>query len=94
VLAPAERSDAVTQLMLRETPTIGVRSFGVSRRELERHVREVNTPWGFVRVKFSGQGGEVLHAKPEFDDCQRLAHQHGVPVIHVIEAAQKASRPG
>ncbi len=89
-LTTRENRSREAEVMLRETPTIGVRWRDVTRVELTRDVQEVNTPWGIVRVKYSGQNGEILHAKPEFDDCQRLACEHGVSVLVVVEAARLA----
>ena len=47
----------------------------------------VKTPFGEVRVKISRMNGSVLNAAPEFDDCQRIAAQKGIPLKDVIAAA-------
>jgi uncharacterized protein (DUF111 family) len=50
----------------------------------------VETPYGPVRVKVGRLGGEVLNARPEWDDCAVRAREHGVPVKRVLEAASAA----
>ena len=47
---------------------------------------------GAVRVKIGSRAGEVINAAPEFDDCEQLARQAGVPVKEVIQAAVAAYR--
>lgn len=90
VIARPETAGLLADLVLRETTTLGVRSYAAARRELERHHVEVRTPWGPVRVKVGTLGGEVVNAAPEFDDCERLAESGGVPVKRIIQAASAA----
>ena len=90
VLAPRPKVDALAELVLRETTTLGLRIYPVRRRELPRQHENVQTPWGVVRVKVGKIGDEVVNAAPEFEDCERLAAEAGVPVKRVIQAAVAA----
>jgi uncharacterized protein (DUF111 family) len=45
---------------------------------------------GPVRVKLARQGGDILNASPEFDDCARLAAERGLPVKQVYALAVQA----
>jgi uncharacterized protein (TIGR00299 family) protein len=90
VLAPHDRVDALVEMVLRETTTLGVRMYPVQRRELARRHVEVTTQWGPVRVKLGLLGDEVVNQAPEFEDCERLARAAGVPVKHIIQAASAA----
>ncbi len=74
-------------LVFRETTTIGVRTYDVRRKVLDREVVRVETPFGEVRMKISRMNGSVLNATPEYDDCQRLAAEKGIPLKQVIAAA-------
>jgi len=47
----------------------------------------VATPFGEVRMKISRMNGSVLNATPEYEDCQRLAVEKGIPLKQVIAAA-------
>jgi len=94
LVAPAEVEDAV-QTILRETPTLGLRVLPVRRRKARRRQREVDTPWGKVRVKEKilrdEEGREQVVARsPEYEDCARLACQHGVSLEEVYRAAAGA----
>jgi uncharacterized protein (TIGR00299 family) protein len=90
VLAPTAAVDGLTELVLRETTTLGVRMYPVTRRELARRHVEVATRWGPVRVKLGMLGDEVINWAPEFDDCERLAAEAGVAVKQIIQAASAA----
>jgi uncharacterized protein (TIGR00299 family) protein len=89
VLARPEDADALAALVLRETPTLGVRRQVVSRYKAGREVRPVKTPWGTVGVKVKLLAGQVVAVSPEYDDCARLAASAGVPLAEVMEAARR-----
>jgi uncharacterized protein (TIGR00299 family) protein len=91
LLAQPEHADELAALLLRETPTLGVRRFGFARYKALRELREVQTPWGPVRVKEKRVPGQVLAVSPEYDDCARLAAAAGVPLDAVMAAARRAA---
>ena len=86
---PSDRR-RLTDLVFRETTTIGVRYHEMDRECLERDAVPVTTPWGDVRVKVARRGGHVLNAQPEFDDVARLAAEHDVPIKEVHAQATRA----
>ena len=90
-LAASVQAEAVTETMLRETTSIGVRRLPVWRTERPRRTEHVTTPYGGVRVKVSGGPWGPPIAKPEFDDCAALARERGVPVREVLAAATHAA---
>ncbi len=92
VLTAAPERQALTQLILRETTTLGVRAHAVERAVLERRFDTVVTPWGPVQVKVGLDAGEVLNAWPEFEDCRALALSEEVPLKDVQAAAIAAWR--
>ncbi len=92
VIAPTDRRHALTDLLFKESTTIGVRYEEMLRTCLDRAVEIVTTPYGDVRFKIARRDGQELNAAPEFDDCARLAAEHGVSVKAVQAAAVKARR--
>jgi len=86
--------EALLDTLLRESTTLGVRSYAVERRALERDWVEVQTPWGKVRVKRGLHNGVVLNAHPEFEDCRQVAEATGVPLKQVMAAALVALNSG
>lgn len=90
VLCRPQDADRLAMLLLRETPTLGVRRHFVSRSKASRVVHQVDTPWGPVRVKVKTLAGDAVSASPEYDDCSRLAAEAEVPLREVMEAARSA----
>jgi uncharacterized protein (TIGR00299 family) protein len=90
VLSPPDRREALSQIVFRETTTLGLRYHDVLRECLRREQIEVQTPWGPVRMKVARRGDALMNASPEFDDCRRLAAEHQVPVKDVQAAAVRA----
>jgi uncharacterized protein (TIGR00299 family) protein len=91
LLAPTADADSFAALLLRETPTLGVRAQTFFRYKAEREMRQVDTPWGRVRVKAKLLGKETVALSPEYDDCVRLAEEARVTLAEVMEAARKGA---
>jgi hypothetical protein len=92
VLCTSSRREALEEVLFAETTTLGVRRQEWERTVLEREVVAVDTPYGRIGVKLGKRGGRVLNAQPEFDDCQRAAAAHGVPLKEIWAAALCAYR--
>lgn len=90
VLARPEDADRLALVLLRETPTLGVRSRALTRTKAGREVRLFDTPWGPVPVKLKMLDGEVVAGTPEYDACARLAAEAGVPIAAVMDAARQS----
>ncbi len=91
LLATPERFAALSDLLLRETPTLGVRYSVRRRRKAERRVRTVTTPWGEILLKDKVLDGQVVASSPEYEDCARLARESGVPLAEVYGTAVRLS---
>ncbi len=92
LLCSPARSADFEALLLRETPTLGLRIRQDRRTCLQRSQVPVETPYGPVRVKVGTAGGEERNAAPEFEDCRAAAAKHQVPLKRVQEAALAAYR--
>jgi hypothetical protein len=82
---PAD-SEALTALLFEETTTIGVRSYEVERRALERETVRVKTPFGAIDVKVARLNGRIVNRMPEYEQCRAAAQASGV-ALRVVEAA-------
>jgi pyridinium-3,5-bisthiocarboxylic acid mononucleotide nickel chelatase len=86
VVAPDKRA-AITDVVFRETTTIGLRHHDVDRECLAREIVTVTTPLGPVRFKVSSRNGHVVTATPEFEDCAKLAVANNLAVREVQAVA-------
>jgi hypothetical protein len=87
VLAPREALPALEEVLFRETTTLGVRRYAVTRHKLHREARTVETPWGPVQGKVAWREGRPPTFSPEYEDCARLAREQGIALRHVYAAA-------
>ena len=83
VIAEEKDAERLSEVILRESTTLGVRNYPVGRKKLPREVKEVETRFGKVRVKVSGD----RRFQPEYDDCRRIALEKGVPIQEVYREA-------
>jgi uncharacterized protein (TIGR00299 family) protein len=90
IISKPEDREALTDLMFRETTTIGVRFAEMERECLERETVEVNTPLGSIRFKIARRNGRILNAQPEFEDIARIAGERGLPAKEVQAIVTKA----
>jgi uncharacterized protein (TIGR00299 family) protein len=90
ILCRAAEREHLTELLFRETTTLGVRSFEVQRRALEREVVRVETSFGAIDVKVARMNGRVVNEKPEYEQCREAARLAGVALRDVERAVRNA----
>jgi uncharacterized protein (TIGR00299 family) protein len=90
VIAPPAKREAITAVLFTHTTTIGVRYQEMRRDTLDRTMVSIDTPLGSVRMKVASRDGRVLNAAAEFDDCARIAAEHGIAIKQVQAIATKA----
>lgn len=90
VLSSPELGPSLEDLVFRESTTLGIRRRREDRRVLARSFGCADTPWGSVSVKVAELPGGGRRVVPEFDDCQRLAREAGVPLEEILAAARVA----
>ena len=87
VLSAPENAEALAEIVLAETGTLGVRRTTAERFCLERTWEAVATPFGEVRVKVGRWAGREITAAPEYEDCRVAAQNSGAPLRDVYRAA-------
>ncbi len=84
VLCPEDQVSKIARTLMKETGTLGVRVYTVSRIKLSRETRIVKVPLRgreyAVRVKIAKDfQGNILGFKPEYEDVDRIARVTGTP---------------
>ena len=90
VIAPPQLRAALSDVIFRETTTIGLRHSEVEREVLRREIVAVETSLGPVRFKLAWRDGRVVNAVPEFEDCAALSRTHHMSVKDVQATALQA----
>lgn len=88
IISLPEMTEQLADVAFAETTTLGLRVYQTERRVLGREIAEVATSFGPVRVKYNQHGAFT----PEYEDCRKLAAQHGVPLRAVIAEAEQVFR--
>jgi uncharacterized protein (TIGR00299 family) protein len=92
ILCSATQKEALSDLLFLETTTLGVRSYEVERRALERSIMRVDTEYGAIDVKVAHLNGRVVNQMPEFEQCREAAKTANVALKTVEEAVRAALR--
>lgn len=80
VLCKSEDAKKIKELIFTHTTAIGVREIDVVKTELKRKFVSVETKFGDIRLKISGDDERV---KPEFDECKSAALAHKTSIFQV-----------
>ena len=80
VLCKDEDAKKLKELIFTHTTAIGVREIDVVKTELKRKFVSVETKFGDIRLKISGDDEK---AKPEFDECKNAALAHKTSIFQV-----------
>lgn len=88
ILCEQIKKNEMMQLLFKETTTLGVRTYEVERRALQRTVVRVETQYGPIDVKVALLNGQIVNEMPEFEQCRRIAKETGIPLKRVEEAVR------
>jgi hypothetical protein len=83
VMARLNDHHRLTDIIFRETTTLGVRLQHIQRRILARSEEEVDSPWGPMRVKKIRDGMGADRIVPEYETCRQIAKRHQIPLREV-----------
>jgi len=92
VLVPKDKEREASELILRETPTLGIRTRPVDRYVADRKMVTIETSLGPVIVKVKLLDGAAISAAPEPDEVRRIALETGMPFQEVYQRTTEAAR--
>lgn len=90
VLTNENNAEKISDYILKDTSTFGIRSFVVDKTMLKRRIQSVSTPFGTVNFKEGISQGKVIKFKPEFNDIKTIAHKNNIPFQTVYQKAIEA----
>ncbi len=85
VLCSPDQMNKVKELLFTETTTLGLRSYKVDKTALERKLSKLATDYGEVTIKSCYYQNKLLHSKPEYEDCKRIAKERNIPIREVLK---------
>ena len=91
-LVPKDKEREASEVILRETPTLGIRTRRVDRYVAGREVVSIQTDLGAIDVKVKLLEGKAISAAPEPDEVRRIALETGKPFQEVYQRATEEAR--
>jgi hypothetical protein len=85
VICTPDEVGKFSDMLLKETTTIGMRWRLENRIKATRSIEQIDTPYGPVRVKVAKNGGRIINTTPEYEDCKRAAIENEIPLKKVLE---------
>jgi uncharacterized protein (DUF111 family) len=92
VLAPRHAEFDLTQTIMRETSTLGIRVSPVFRHIAEREMIEFDSTVGHTKVKVKRFTGNILSVHPEYEECRRIALERDIPLQEVYRIIETDAR--
>jgi uncharacterized protein (TIGR00299 family) protein len=91
IICPFEKLPSVTEFLLRETTTLGLRWHEEERARADREILTIRTKYGPIHFKMARWESTVINLSPEYEDCKRLALKKRVPLKDLFEEAKKVA---
>jgi len=91
-LVPKDKEREASELILRETTTLGIRTRLVDRFVAGREMVSIVTDLGPVNVKVKLLDGKAVSAAPEPDEVRRIALETGRPFQEVYQRVTEEAR--
>lgn len=92
VLALRHAESDLTQTIMRETSTLGIRVSPTFRHIAEREVIEFDSTIGHTKVKVKRFMGNILSIHPEYEECRRMALERNIPLQEVYRIIETEAR--
>jgi uncharacterized protein (DUF111 family) len=80
VIAEPRDRQKLSEIIFKETSTLGLRYYPVSRMILKRETKKITTRFGEITVKIIEQLDGTRRAAPEYDDLKRIARANNIPL--------------
>ncbi|MBN1525528.1 MAG: DUF111 family protein [Spirochaetales bacterium] len=85
IVLPSD-TERISNFLLQQTSTFGVRYSTKLRRVLDRDIIDYETPFGTIRVKRGFLSGKCIKAVPEYDDMNNISRKNNIPLLEVYAA--------
>ncbi len=82
VICNQDKIKKLSEILFKETGTLGLRIRETKRIIAHREMKNLDTEFGQVRMKYSQAGG-IESFKPELDHCKDIAKKYGLPLKEV-----------
>jgi uncharacterized protein (TIGR00299 family) protein len=94
VIAKPMDCDTLSEVIIRETGTLGVRVLpyvhrNIASRKIVPVNVDINGKTSKIMIKVGMIGTEIISIKPEYEDVRRISEESGIPLINVMNMANE-----
>jgi uncharacterized protein (TIGR00299 family) protein len=89
VLCHYDQQEQIEQLLLKETTSLGLRYYPVTKSMLERKLTTIQTSFGEIRIKEGIYSGKSIKFKAEYEDCIKAARKYNVRLQDVYSEVEQ-----
>ncbi len=93
VLFEHKNQEKISEIVFKETPSLGVRFLELDRFSLPRKIVRVKTRFGPVRMKIGFLDSKFSTVRPEYEDVKRIAQARNLPFQAVYEECLRKAHP-
>ena len=95
VIAKPMDCDTLSEVIIRETGTLGVRVIpyvhrNITSRKIIPVQVDINGKKVEIRIKVGMIGNEIISVKPEYEDARKVSEENGISLKDVMNAANEA----
>lgn len=85
VLYTFDKEEAIREIVLMKTTTLGFRKYKAQRNMLKREFSKIKTKYGEITVKSAYYNGKVIKSKPEYEECKKIALDSDVNINEIYK---------
>ncbi len=89
VICNEDICEKLSEIILTETTSLGVRKHKITKYFLKREFSILSTKYGDVNIKYSYKEDKMIGFKPEYEDCKKLAIEHKIPINEIYLEVNK-----
>jgi uncharacterized protein (DUF111 family) len=95
VIAKPMDCDTLSEVIIRETGTLGVRVIpyvhrNITSRKIIPVQVDINGKKVEIRIKVGMIGNEIISVKPEYEDARKVSEENGISLKDVMNSANEA----
>lgn len=91
VISSLDKVEELTNIIFKETTSIGIRLQEILRKKLTREIIEIETEWGTIKAKkvTCANGAKLI---PEYEECKKIAKEKNIPLKEVHSKIIQSAR--
>jgi hypothetical protein len=91
VMGKPHQQNTLTEILFKESATLGIRFRYSQRKVLERSFLELESPWGKLKAKKIVRPDGSFEIMPEYEACRKIAEEKGLPLKEIYRWVMKNS---